>query len=336
LGHKLLGTIGVNAGTQAEPGLYVVERLVYYDAKRLRERSGRSLPISGLDVDAVGNVLGVSFTAKLARGPYYSLAVGAPLARISVNADDPHLAIDAAGFGDLFVQPMKLGAHLRQLDLVGGYAFYAPTGRFEPGGSVGRGYWTHELSAGGALHFGQDRTARASLLASYDFNGPKREIDVERGDTFQMQGGAGMRVNDLLDAGIALFALWQVTDNDGSDLPDVIRGARTRAFGVGPEVSATLTALRLRIDVRAEWELGVRTRQDGWILVTSASFVAWRPGADAAASEELVVAESASAWSHPSARRDAPCSVESRSPPASGPPRCWSGVAFDPHEMRPR
>jgi hypothetical protein len=143
--------------------------------------------------------------------------------------------------------------------------------------SVGRGFWTHELSAGGALYFGEERQGRASFLASFDINGRKRDIDIRRGNTIQVQGGAGMRLSAVWEAGLAGFALWQVTDNSGSELPEAVRGALTRAFGVGPEVSATIAVLGLRLDLRGEREMGVRSRQDGWILMGSASFVAWRP-----------------------------------------------------------
>ncbi|MGH7554646.1 MAG: hypothetical protein ACREMQ_16715 [Longimicrobiales bacterium] len=72
-----------------------------------------------------------------------------------------------------------------------------------------------------------------------------------------------------------------MTDNSGSELPAIVRGARTRVYGLGPEIGATIPSIRTRIDLRAEWEFGVRARQDGWILVGSATFVAWRPTRDA-------------------------------------------------------
>ena len=277
MGHKLLGTIGVNAGTQPEPGLYVLERLALYDADRVRDRDGQALPVLGLDIDVVANVLGLAFTVKLASGPYYTAAFGAPLADVSVNADEPHLALGDAGFGDLFLQPLKLGYRFQRADVVGGYAVYVPTGHFEAkGANVGRGFWTHELSAGGAVYFGENRAGRVSLLASYDLNGSKRDIDIRRGNTVQIQGGAGTRVREGVEMGLAGFALWQVTDNSGAELPEAVRGALTRAFGVGPEVGATVPALRTRFDLRAEWELDVSSRQQGWIFVGSATFVGWR------------------------------------------------------------
>lgn len=118
---------------------------------------------------------------------------------------------------------------------------------------------------------------RASALLSYDLNRPKRGIDIKRGNTVQIQGGAGMRVHDLIDAGVAGFALWQVTDDSGADLPPMLRGARDRVFGLGPEVDILIPALRLRLDLRAAWDFGVRSRPQRRILVASLTYVAWRP-----------------------------------------------------------
>ncbi|MGH7554254.1 MAG: SphA family protein [Longimicrobiales bacterium] len=284
LGNKLVGAIGINAGTQPEPGLYFLERLLFYSAGQIRDRNGDVIPIRDLMIDATAAVIGLSFTVKLTGAPLYTFAIGAPLANVSVNADHPNIGIDASGFGDLFVQPVKLGGRFAGFDLVGSYTIYAPTGRFEPNRvTVGRGFWTHAFSAGGAVYFDRERTQRFSALASYDINGYKRGIRIKRGNTFQIQGGAGARIYGPLDAGIAGFALWQVTDNSGLELPPIVEDARTRAFGLGPEIGATIPSIRMRFDVRAEWEFGVRSRQEGWILVTSASLLAWSPTRPAAA-----------------------------------------------------
>lgn len=274
LGNKLLGAIGINAGTQPEPGLYLLDRLVFYHAGQLRDRHGERLPVESLDVDVVANVLGLSFTVRHADNPYFTAAVGAPLAHVGVSADHPQLAVDASGFGDFFVQPLKLGARFEHFDVVASYTFYVPSGRFEPRRlSIGRGYWTHQFSLGGAFYADPKRTRRASLLASYDINGRKRGIDVTRGNLFQVQGGAGARLAGPVDLGLAGFAMWQVSENRGSELPDIVRGARTRAFGLGPEIGITVPSIRARIDLRSEWEFGVRSRQEGWIFVGSASFL---------------------------------------------------------------
>src|SRR5690606_35515798 len=207
LGHKLLGGVGIDAGVQAEPGFYLIDRIVRYDASRLRDRNGNLVPIRGLNIDVVANAFGASLTLKPEDAPYLGFAFGLPLADISVNANDPRIAVDRSGFADIFVQPLKLGWRLPRGDVVTSYAFYAPTGRFDPRGraGVGRGFWSHQFSLGGAIFAGRERQIRASALLSYDINLRKRDIDIRRGNTLQIQGGAGVRFVRIVDIGIAGF-----------------------------------------------------------------------------------------------------------------------------------
>lgn len=278
LGHKVLGAAGIDAGAQPEPGLYISDRLIRFDAHTLRDRHGNKVPLEGLDIGAVANVIGASLVLKPRRAPYLSFAFGIPVADISLSVDDPRISLDRSGLGDFFVQPLKMGWRTPRFDVATSYALYAPTGRFEPkGGGVGRGFWTHQLSLGAAVRLDTARRARASVLASYDINGPKRKIDIQRGNTIQLQGGAGMRVLGPVDVGLAGFALWQVTDDRGADIPQALRGARDRVFGLGPEIDILIPALRSRLDLRSEWEFGVRSRPQGRILVASLTTVAWRP-----------------------------------------------------------
>src|SRR5690606_37295019 len=277
--HKLLGGVGIDAGVQAEPGLYLSDRIVHYDASRLRDRNGDLVPIRGLNVDVLANAFGASLTLKSENAPYLSFAFALPLADISVNATDPRIALDRSGFADIFVQPLKLGWRFPHGDIVTSYAFYAPTGRFEPRGreGVGRGFWSHQFSIGGAVFSGPQRLFRASALLSYDLNLRKRGIDIRRGNTLQVQGGAGVRFARIATIGIAGFALWQVTDDSGADIPPMLRGARDRVYGLGPEIDLLIPALRTRLDLRAEWDFGVRSRPQGRILVAGLTIALWRP-----------------------------------------------------------
>ncbi len=280
IGHKLLGGIGIDAGVQPEPGFYLIDRLVRYDANKLRDRDGVLVLVRGLDIDVIANTLGAALTLKPKHGPYLTFAFGLPLADIDLNIADPRVSVDRSGFGDIFVQPLMLGSRFAHVDLVAAYAFYAPTGRFEPrgGSGVGRGFWSHQFSLGGAIFADRARQHRASALLSYDLNHRKRGIDIRRGNTLQIQGGAGIRVLGIVDIGLAGFALWQVTDDSGADLPPQLRGARDRVYGLGPEVDVLIPALRLRLGLRAEWDLGVRSRPEGRILVGGLVVALWRPG----------------------------------------------------------
>lgn len=281
IGHKILGGVGVDAGVQSESGLYIAGRVVRYGATELRDRNGAVVPVQGLDLDAWGGTLGVAFVTKsIGRyASYLSFAVSAPVARVSLSVDDPRVAIDRSGFGDVFVQPIKAGWRRAGFDVVSSYALYAPTGRFEPrgGSGVGRGFWTQEISLGGALFLKGNRSRRMSALASYDINSRKRGIDITRGNTLQVQGGAGLPIAKVITLGASGYALWQVTADRGADIPAVLRGQHDRVFGVGPELQLTLPKLGLRVESRIEFDLGVRSRPRGDVAVGG---VTYRPRFD--------------------------------------------------------
>ena len=44
LGHKLLGTLGLDAGVQAAPGLYVVDQVFWYATDKIADQNGQPLP----------------------------------------------------------------------------------------------------------------------------------------------------------------------------------------------------------------------------------------------------------------------------------------------------
>lgn len=279
LGHRIPGVLGIDAGVQGPPGLSVLYRLVYYQAGTLRDRNGDRVPVRGFDLDAVANALGLSLTLKPRGGPYLTATFAAPLSHVSVNSANPRVGIDRFGFADLFFQPLKVGWRLPHVDLVTAYAVYVPTGRFSlsGNGSVGSGAWTHQFSLGGAVFLDPYRRRRGSVLANYFVSQRKRGIDITRGNILQLQGGSGLLVVGPVTVGVAGYALWQTTGDRGSDLPRVVRGARDRVFGLGPEVIVLVPSLRLRAEARYEWDFGARSRPQGSILVFGLTVLAWQP-----------------------------------------------------------
>jgi len=276
LGYKLLGSAGIDAGVQPSPGLAILSQTLHYAASEVRDRQGNVVPIDGLDIDATGSALGVSYTAKSKGAPYLTVAAAVPIANIHLSSDDPAASLSGYGFSDVFVQPIKVGWRQRRFDVIGAYVVYAPTGRFEPKGlGPGRGYWTHQLSVGGALFTDSTRANRLSGLASYERNTRKRGIDIRRGDMLQIQGGAGATVQRLATIGLAGFALWQVTPDHGADIPAKLRGERTRVFGLGPELDFTIPQWKTRVALRAEREFGVTSRPRGQVVALNVAYLAW-------------------------------------------------------------
>jgi hypothetical protein len=269
----------LDAGSQPGEGVYAVDEFLVYHADVLTDRNGHELD-AGLDGNAVATAVGLGVTFKLPRvETYWSLSAGLPAGRASVVTRQPPLSIVRAGIGDLYVQPIKLGWRVGAADIVTGYSFYAPVGGFAPAGSagLGQGQWTHELSGGGTLFFGKGGMWRASALASIDVHGRKRGIDITRGTTIQIQGGFGVQFLRILNAGIASYALWQVSDDEGADLPPTLRGARDSAYGLGPEVDLTLLPVRARVSVRYEHDVATAARPLGQILVIAFTPLLWRP-----------------------------------------------------------
>ena len=268
LGYKLLGSAGIDAGVQPPPGLTVIDQTLHYGAGELRDRQGNIVPIDGLSLSATGTALGASYTTKPRRLPYLSFAFGVPVASIHVNSSEPAASLNGYGFGDVFLQPIKVGWREGRYDVVAAYVAYAPTGRFEPKGGAGpgRGYWTHQISVGGALYADSSRAHRITALASYDQNTRKQGIDIRRGNMFQVQGGAGANVRKVITVGVAGYALWQVTADRGTDIPATLRDERSRVFGLGPEVSVTIPRWQTRATFRVERDLGARSRPTGQVI----------------------------------------------------------------------
>lgn len=276
LGHRVLGSVGLDAGTQPAAGVYAGDRFFCYAADHLRNRRGERIPVKGFDLDAYANVIGVSGTVKPEGLPYLSAALAVPVAWLSTKADEPATDIARSGLGDLFVQPLMVGWRSPRFDTVASYSFYAPTGQLNRKG-LGQPQWAQQFSLGGTLFFDDERAFRVSALASYNLYHRKLGIDLTRGDTVQLQGGVGGKFLQVLDFGVAAYALWQIADDSGSALPAGLGGARERVFGVGPEIGVTIPALGAKLTARYEWDLGAQTRPEGQVLVVSLSFMAWRP-----------------------------------------------------------
>jgi hypothetical protein len=280
IGHKVLGALGIDAGVQNDPGLFFAERFLYFTADEVVDRNGHALPLRGFESHAIGNAVGIAFTLKLPRLPYLSAAAALPVARITASSDEPRASLDRSGLGDIAVKPLQIGWRLPHVDLLASYTLYIPTGVFtlEGGEGISRGNFTHQGSAGVAVFFDQKRRWRASALVSYDHNLRKIGLDITRGDTVQVQGGVGARFFDLLDIGLAGYALWQVSNDTGTALPAVLRGARDRVFGLGPEVDVLIPPIQARLGARFLWDFGARSRPEGQVFVLSLTFLCWPVG----------------------------------------------------------
>jgi len=281
LGHKLPGLLGLDAGRVPEPGLYLVDRLAIFEAEKLRDRNGNLAPTAPFNLLGLANAFGISYTRKISgNSMFLTMTAAGPIAQVKLNIENrPELGIDRLGLGDFFIQPLRLGWRKGRLDLVTSYNLYLPTGRspLAGGKGVSSGQITQEFSGGGAVYF-NDRRQFLTALASYQLNTRQRGIDITRGDSVQIQGGIGTRLfRELAETGIAGYALWQVRDDRGTELPPVLAGARDRVYGLGPEGAILIKAIQGQLRVRYEWDFGVRARPQGHIFVAAINFLVHQP-----------------------------------------------------------
>ena len=268
-GHKILGTVGLDAGSQQPEGIYAGDRYIQLNADRYILQNGQTAPVADLSVRAFANVFGVSATTRWSEeGPYYSASLAAPIAGLHLRSTAPSQEVDQVGLGDLYIEPLKLGWRLPRLDITTSFSLYAPTGQLNRKG-LAQPQWSEQLSWGGTVFFDDARSVRLSALTSYNLYQRKEHIDITRGDSVQIQGGLGARVFSLFDIGVTGYGLWQVAKDQGSALPAVAYGQFERAAGLGPEIGIMIPDLRSKGTARYEWDLWSRSRLEGQVLVVS-------------------------------------------------------------------
>jgi hypothetical protein len=268
-GHNTRGDFGLSAATQPDPRFYLSAIYLNYSTSTIRNRNGDKLPTGGsLTVNAIApmvwyvsdlKILGANY-GVMAWIPFQSNALEAPGIGINVSSD--------FGVGDLYVQPINLGWHLAQADIMAGFGVYAPTGRFTQGANdnTGLGMWSYEFQGGATAFFDRAKSWSIAALGSFETASEKEDVDIKVGNILTVEGGLGKSFFDgAAQIGAAYFAQWKLSkDRIGSNPSINLNKART--FGIGPEVALPIP-LRKKVValVRARylWETGSRSTTEG-------------------------------------------------------------------------
>ncbi len=284
-GHNTRGDYGLQSGTQAPPGFYVVPLFYDYRADTLRDSNGdRFAPLGGDgSVDAQALIAGFLWVSdkKILGGTYgFSIfpgvtnnALGLPAVQIDTKT--------STGVADIYIQPIVLGWNTNRADYTAGLGFFAPTGEFEAGGDSNRGLgmWSYELFGGATVYFDKARTWHFAATAFYETHGKKDGTDIRVGDLLTLEGGLGKSFMDgAVNVGIASYAQWKISDDDlalGFTLPGGPLIGRHRVYGIGPEVTIPLASkskLFGFLNLRYFWETGARTTLEGNTFLITISF----------------------------------------------------------------
>lgn len=283
LGHNTPGDFGLQSGSQAPPGLYLIAPLyVRYDSDTLRNGLGNALPTE-TEINVNAYVFGVTWVSNAkVLGANYSFQFYLPFTNNALEA--PILGIDQStdtGLTDVYVQPINLGWHTKNADFIAGLGIFAPTGRYESGAddNLGLGMWSFELFGGATFFFDEARSWHVATTAFYETHTEKEGSDVRVGDILTFEGGLGKSFKQgMWNVGLVYYAQFKVTDDDfGLDtpLPTVFQPTQHQGFGVGPEVSIPIASKRKLygfLNFRYLWETGVRNNLEGNLFVVTASF----------------------------------------------------------------
>jgi hypothetical protein len=279
-GFNLKGDVGLGAGTQAPPGAYYGTIFYWYGTDTIKDLDGNKINSGNgsLNIFAFAPLLSVVTTQKVL-GASYGFLIVPPL--LNTSLESPRFGQNPGpGLGDLYVQPINLGWHFKQGDVVAGYAFFAPTGRYTVGAddNTGLDMWGHELTVGTTAFFDEKKTMAVSALAAVEFHSKKRHSDAQVGTLLTLEGGLGRNfAGGAAKVGLVYAAQWKLTDDVLTGLPALLVKGRNSMLGLGPEVTIPLLAngkslLVAFLTIRYEWEVYARTTTQGNTLIVSAAF----------------------------------------------------------------
>jgi hypothetical protein len=284
-GHNTKGDFGLQSGTQAPPGFYVVPLIYDYRADTLRDRNGDSRPIlsQGGDIDVQAAIVGLLWTTEMKIfGGNYGVEIWPGVTNNALAA--PIFGVNqstSTGLADLYIRPISLGWSVPRADFIAGLGVYAPTGNWELGGSSNRGLgmWSYEIFGGSTVYFDEARTWHLSILAAYETHGKKEDTNIRVGDLLTLEGGLGKSFMDgALAAGVSYYAQWKISEDDlglGFSLPGGPLSNKHRVFGFGPEVILPIASKKKLfgfLTLRYLWETGARSTLEGNTFVAMLSF----------------------------------------------------------------
>jgi len=259
-GDHIPGFIGLEAGTQAPPGLYVGNLVYVYPTDTIKDNNGRDVTLPGSLTSTADIILVNLVTNYKLFGGKVGASIGFPFIknRIQFNSFDVHTDF---AYSDTFAGA-TLGWEMKRADITAGYNLYMPTGKFEPGANdnTGLGMWANEFTIGSTVYLDPKRKWNAAATFSLEFNTDKKDTNIHVGDLGTIEGGLARTfykkvsgpIPMIMNVGVAGYAQFKVTGDSGSDIPPLLQGLKDRVFALGPEFNIHVPKPRLTFLVRYE------------------------------------------------------------------------------------
>jgi len=270
----------MQSGTQVPPpgGFLLTPFYSRYHSDKLVDKNGDEINVLGQKRDLTVNVLGVFgwWVSKFKiLGADWGMLATIYAADNSIEFADFEFSNDF-GLGDIYLQPVNLGWHLKQADFMATYGIYFPTGKYSFGAddNTGLGMWTHEFGAGTTIFFDPEKKWHLSAMGYFEIHSEKEDTDIQVGNILTIEGGLGRSwYEGALSVGIAYYAQWKLTEDTigGLDridprLPPSVTLNRRRIYALGPEINIPIVIKDKLISIitaRYQWEFGARSTLEG-------------------------------------------------------------------------
>jgi hypothetical protein len=257
LEHYVNGIEGIKAGSLPPPGFYYRMYNVIYTADKLKDKHGDNVHLDP-DIDVFAQLHRLIWVTPVkVLGADYAVDFGVPWTYTDFNMNAIGLHDNNKSIGDLLTHPIILSWHGPQYDACAAMGFFFPTGErsINAPADPHKDYVTFMPTWGGTYYFDKERTWSASFLARYEMNAEARHEALRAGDNFHFEWGVGKSFCKFWEAGVAGYAQWQTTHDQGTFLPGPHHDL-DRVYAIGPELSYMFAPLKLEITVRSEWEFG--------------------------------------------------------------------------------
>lgn len=288
LGHYMPGVASVrDFVVPSDPGFYYVQYNLFYTADTYKDRNGDSVdsvsigPVT-LKVEADVDVYGIQpifiwVSPWELLGARYAAFIGIPVVNTSVQAAlstetrfGRSIDENQWGLGDLYVKPLWLGWNSKHFGISAGYGFYAPTGEYDDGAvdNTGLGFWTHELQAGITWYPWEHQGTAVMLTGTYELHTEKDGVDITPGDRFSLDWGVSqfLPLNKteslLVELGVVGYSQWQVDEDSGSDVIQVLN-VKDEIHGIGGQIGLAYIPWNASLTFRYLTEYNAEARFEG-------------------------------------------------------------------------
>jgi hypothetical protein len=275
-GENLRGDYGMKSGSQGPPGFYLGNVFYFYRTDTIKNLNGDDL-LKSPEVDIFGDIiLGSYVTKKKILGANYGFTLALPILNTELALPSLDVGGQTWGLADMYIKPLELGWHFKRADVIAGYAFFAPTGRYtaRANDNTGLGMWSNEFSAGTTLYFDQGRKWHAASTGFFEIHTSKQDLDAKTGNMFTLEGGAGRAfLQGYANAGLAYVGQWKVTEDSGADVNPLVSGKKGSMFALGPELNMPVSKKGIFLGFKYLFDVRSRLATSGNYLVLSLTYV---------------------------------------------------------------